>query len=372
MEKSGIGIVTKNLENNLLLVSYAVDFNHAVRVMSKATDVTFPPGCCLVTGDAGSAKELLAFGRSCSVLIIEDISADTMALRQLRREGVNIYPQPEVIDIIRNRCLLKKILGQASVPVANARGVSGRNDIHNYAAMLPSYLKRCDRNDDRDGEGICLVQDIDELPHITDGHYILEAPVPVKQEFTVLISRNEAGVVECYSPLWMAFDEEQVFMDFKLCPDTIEPEQAMEAGQIALKVVNNLNVTGFLAIEMFVTEHEKIVVNDVKLASGYPLQEDAPCSGFERKARRLLRLIPDEAPITPESLTSDLIEPEAARRDCIAQALRSIFCLPGSILNKTRRARVLDTPLEPRLLRAVMIRHILSSKTQQANAVHVL
>lgn len=366
MEKFSIGIITNDIKADSLLVSYASDHGHAVSLIGTNSNA-YPTKeiLSIFSKDVSTTKDALESGKVYSAMIVEDTNVDTMALRQLRKEGACIYPQPEVIDIIRNRCVLKRFLEHNDIPIVHAYGISSRQDVYEHIGSLPVYLKKCNRRGDKD---IYLVNDIFDLEHIADDNYILEECVAVQQEFSVLISRNEFGKIECYSPIWMAFDEEQVLMDFRLCPDNITPEQAMEAGQIAIKIVNACNAVGLLAIDMFITNENKLLVNDVKLGIQCSPFKNGPIPAFEQRARHILGLTKKEKSVAPEHLTFDLIEPAAAKRDCMAQALKTILCLPHRHLTKAKN-RILDTSVEQNLLKAVMIRYILTNNTSASNAL---
>ena len=61
----------------------------------------------------------------------------------------------------------------------------------------------------------------------------------------------------------MEFHPEANQVEYVICPARIDKTVAKKAQEVALKVVNDLDFVGLLAVEMFQTETNEILVNEV-------------------------------------------------------------------------------------------------------------
>ncbi len=79
----------------------------------------------------------------------------------------------------------------------------------------------------------------------------------------VIVARNNNGEVTSYPVVEMEFHPEANQVEYVICPARIDDSIAKKAREIALKVVSDLDFVGLLAVEMFQTEDDKILVNEV-------------------------------------------------------------------------------------------------------------
>ena len=83
------------------------------------------------SGDFSSKEDVLEFGRKMDIVTIEIEHIDTTALHQLVAEGVKVYPQPDKIDLIKDKGLQKQFYADEGIATsdfslyANAEEVRG-------------------------------------------------------------------------------------------------------------------------------------------------------------------------------------------------------------------------------------------------------
>jgi len=117
--------------------------------------------------------------------------------------------------------------------------------------------------------------------------------IPFKNELAVIVARNPAGQVKTYPVVEMEFHPEANQVEYVICPARINDGVAKNAREIALQVSEKFNHVGLLAVEMFQTEDDEILVNEVAPRphnSGHYSIEASYTSQFEQHLRAILNL----------------------------------------------------------------------------------
>ena len=248
-----------------MLIRSAIDFGLKVAVLDKSPDVPCASyATAFTTGDPQDYETVLAFGRTVEVLTIEKEAVNVKALQQLESEGIHVHPSATVVGLIQDKWIQKKTLEAASIPVVPGIPILNRAELHQHTDKLPGCLKLCTQG--YDGKGVMMLRSETDIDGAFDAPCVLEALMDIRQELSVIVSRNAQGLVECYDPVMMIFDKERFVLDFQLCPANIAPQQAIEACNIAIRVAESLSLVGILAVEMFVTTDGTLVVNELARA----------------------------------------------------------------------------------------------------------
>ena len=122
---------------------------------------------------------------------------------------------------------------------------------------------------------------------------LVEQAVNFTRELAALVARNPSGQVEA----WPVVETVQVegMCDTVLAPAPgLKPATAVLAQQVAKRVASELEVTGVLAVEMFVVEGDggdQLYINELALRphnSGHWSQDGALTSQFEQHLRAVL------------------------------------------------------------------------------------
>ena len=132
--------------------------------------------------------------------------------------------------------------------------------------------------------------DLEGLPNV---ECIAEDLIPFKNELAVIVSRNEKGEVKTYPVVEMEFHPEANQVEYVICPARIPDNIAKKAEIIALKTAAAFKHVGVLAVEMFQTETDDIIVNEVAPRphnSGHYSIEGSYTSQFEQHLRCVLGL----------------------------------------------------------------------------------
>jgi 5-(carboxyamino)imidazole ribonucleotide synthase len=128
---------------------------------------------------------------------------------------------------------------------------------------------------------------------LTDTDCITEELIPFKNELAVIVARNASGEVKTYPVVEMEFHPEANQVEYVICPARISEAVAAKANEIALKVAESFKHVGLLAVEMFQTEADEIIVNEVAPRthnSGHYSIEASFTNQFEQHLRTVLNL----------------------------------------------------------------------------------
>ena len=236
-----------------------------------------------------------AFGKKMDTLTIEIENVNVDALEQLEKEGVKVFPSSKTLRIIQNKTTQKLFYTEHSIPTATFSHFTATNEIltaiKDKKLTYPFVWKSAQFG--YDGTGVKVVKtsiDLKELPNVA---CIVEELIPFKNELAVIVARNSKGEVKTYPVVEMEFHPEANQVEYVICPARISKEIAEKAENIALKVSQAFEHIGILAVELFLTEKDEILVNEVAPRphnSGHYSIEAAYTNQFEQHIRAILNL----------------------------------------------------------------------------------
>ena len=144
-----------------------------------------------------------------------------------------------------------------------------------------------------DGTGVKIVRQYTDLINLPNVECIAEDLIPFKNELAVIVARNEKGDLKTYPVVEMEFHPEANQVEYVICPARIPDNIAKKAELVALKTATAFEHVGLLAVEMFQTENDDIIVNEVAPRphnSGHYSIEGSYTSQFEQQLRAILGL----------------------------------------------------------------------------------
>ena len=235
------------------------------------------------------------FGKQVDVLTIEIENVNIDALETLEKEGVKVYPSPKTLKTIQSKATQKTFYKTHDIPTSPFVKFPNlsklENAINTGDVKLPFVWKAARFG--YDGNGVKIVKTISDLSHLPNGECIAEDLVPFKNELAVIVARNASGETKTYPVVEMEFHPEANQVEYVICPARIDHDVSKKAEDIALKVSKAFNHVGLLAVEMFQTQDDDILVNEVAPRphnSGHQTIEASYTSQFEQHLRAILDL----------------------------------------------------------------------------------
>lgn len=234
---------------------------------------------------------VLQFGRKVDVLTFEIESVNVDALETLENEGVTVYPSSDTLRKIQDKGVQKQFYADQNIPTAPFKRYDSPKGIIEDSPSFPFVWKSCQGG--YDGKGVSIIRsekDLEELPEVA---CIAEDMIPFKNELAVIVARNPSGDVTTYPVVEMEFHPEANQVEYVICPARINDQVAQKARDVAAQVSKAFEHVGLLAVEMFQTEDDQILVNEVAPRphnSGHYSIEGSYTNQFEQHIRAVLDL----------------------------------------------------------------------------------
>ena len=248
-----------------------------------------------VQGDLTDFQTVYDFGKDVDVLTIEIEKVNVEALEKLEQEGVTIYPQPQVLKTIQNKCLQKKFYVENHIPTSSFEEFDSINTVKELVLKgnlsYPFVWKSAEMG--YDGYGVSIVHSNKELEEIKPGPCLIEEVVKFKKELSVIICRRPQGEIVNYPVIESEFHPTTNQVEYVLCPARISTKAAKKAVEIALKTAEAYGQIGLLTVELFLISDEEILVNEVAPRphnSGHFSIEASYTCQFEQHIRAVLDL----------------------------------------------------------------------------------
>jgi len=287
-----------------------------------------------VQGDILDYDTVLEFGRSVDVLTIEIENVNVDALETLEREGKNVYPSSKTLRTIQNKATQKSFYTEHGIPTAPfskftyTQGI--KDAVKSNDIQLPFVWKSARFG--YDGQGVKVVRQIADLEQLPNVECIAEALIPFKNELAVIVARNKDGDIKTYPTVEMEFHPEANQVEYVLCPARLPKAITEKAEALALKVADTFKHVGLLAVEMFLTEDDNILVNEVAPRphnSGHYSIEGSYTCQFEQHLRAILNLPLGKTESTVAGVMVNLVGAEHHTGDVLYKNIDAIMAMDG-------------------------------------------
>ena len=269
------------------------------------------------------------FGKKVDLLTIEIEHVNIDALKQLQKEGLKIFPQPEVLEIIQHKGRQKDFFIENNIPTSPHKRFESVEEVK-QVTDFPFVWKTAQFG--YDGTGVKIIRSKDDLNGLTDADCIVEDLIPFKNELAVIVARNEAGEIKTYPVVEMEFHPTANQVEYVLCPARIDENIAQKARDIALHVADSLGIVGLLAVEMFQTEDNEILVNEVAPRthnSGHYSIEASYTSQFEQHLRSILNLPLGNTDSKVAGIMVNLVGAEGYSGEVVYENMEEILSIDG-------------------------------------------
>ena len=355
-----------------MLIQSAIDFNMEVHILDPSKDA---PCAALAhhfeCGDLKDFDSVYNFGKRCDIITIEIEKVNTAALKKLRDEGKKVYPQPEIIELIQDKRLQKQFYVENGLPTADFILVENKQDVLNHSSFLPAANKL--GKDGYDGRGVQLLRSDGDLAKAFDAPGLLEKLVDIDKEIAVIVARNAKGETKAFPVVEMVFHPEANLVEFLFSPAQVDQTIAKEAEELALKLIEKLDMVGLLAVEMFIDKNGILLINEVAPRphnSGHQSIEGNITSQFEQHLRAIYNLPLGDTAIRVPAAMINLLGEEGYSGSPIYEGLDEILSMSGVHLhlygkNSTQSFRkmghvtVTDTDIEKLKEKAMLVKNTL-------------
>ena len=241
--------------------------------------------------DPDGAAEL---ARGCDVITIEIEQIAPAALEAAQRHAP-VRPSASILRMVQDRARQKAWLASEGVPIGAYAVVESAEALVDATRTLGAslFIKACEggydgRSQIRVGSGDDAASAFEALGR---RRAVAEQGLSLAMELSVLVARRASGETRVF-PLAVNHHERQV-LSWSVMPGDVPPEIVGEAERLALHIAHALQLEGILAIEMFLLQDGRLLVNELAPRphnSFHATELACPTSQFEQLVRAVCDL----------------------------------------------------------------------------------
>lgn len=249
--------------------------------------------------DDGDAYNKLADASDFITIEIEHI--DTKSLKLINKP---INPDPNTVELIKDKLKQKELLAANKLPVGDFVRIDSKEELlDTLGEWGPVILKS--RFGGFDGRGNRVINSASDIDfEIVSGQYYAEKIIDFKDELAVIFARGKQGSIEIF-PIARTRHERNICTEV-CAPADFDEDVKEKALNTAKNVAEQLEGYGVFAIEMFLDQNNKILINEIAPRvhnSGHYTMNGCNISQFEQHIRAISGM--------------DLIKPIMTSKACV-------------------------------------------------------
>ncbi|XP_047323007.1 phosphoribosylaminoimidazole carboxylase, chloroplastic [Impatiens glandulifera] len=290
--------------------------------------------------DSATVEE---FAKRCVVLTVEIEHVDVATLEKLEQQGVNCQPKASTIRIIQDKYLQKVHFSRHAIPVSefmeidNLESAKKAGDLFGYPLMIKSKRLAYDgRGNAVAGREVDISSAVNALGGFARGLYV-EKWAPFVKELAVIVARGRDNSTLCY-PVVETIHKENICHIVK-SPADVSWKVRKLATEVADRAVSSLEGAGVFAVELFLTEDDKILLNEVAPRphnSGHHTIEACFTSQYEQHLRAVIGLpLGDTSMKAPAAIMYNILGEEEGEAGFIRshQLMMKALSIPGACVH---------------------------------------
>lgn len=238
---------------------------------------------------------LAAFAEYCEVLTVEHERLDLGLVQMMENNGAVVRPGAKTIRAAFDKLHQRRILANRNFPVPAFSEVRGPDDLFDFASYngFPVVLKSV-RAGLPGQRGVWIVENRAEalrvLAEQADRELMAESYQAIVKELVVLVVRRPGGNSRSYA-VAEVLNQDGACREIRT-PAAIGHRVAIEARELSLRLADELDAVGVLAVELFLTT-DGLIINELAARphnAGHVTIEGTPTSQFENHVRAILDL----------------------------------------------------------------------------------
>jgi 5-(carboxyamino)imidazole ribonucleotide synthase len=231
---------------------------------------------------------LRAFARGCAAVTLDHEQVPQEHLRALVADGVTVHPAPDALRHAQDKLVMRRRLAELGIAGPRFAEITNLDD---FAAFPGTAVLKAVRGG-YDGRGVWL----DPTPQLVDELLAAGTPlmaeqrVPMRRELAALVARSPFGQAAAW-PIVETVQADGQCVEVLAPAPGLTADRAAAAQELALRIADELGVTGLLAVELFELTTGEVVVNELAMRphnSGHWTIEGARTSQFEQHLRAVL------------------------------------------------------------------------------------
>lgn len=270
-----------------MMIGPAVELGIELRVLAE-TEGSSARDRATAVGDYRDVATVLEFARGVDVITFDHEHVPTPVLDALLAAGVAVRPGPSALAAAQDKLHMRQVLTDLGLPVPVWARAETAHDVAEFLAANGGRVVAKTPRGGYDGKGVAVITDPSEIAEwLAAGPVLLEELVDYASELAQLVARRPSGDIAT----WPVVETTQTG---GVCAEVILPAPKASqrlidvAAEIGRTVADGLGVTGVLAIELFETTDERILINELAMRphnSGHVTMDGSVTGQFEQHLR---------------------------------------------------------------------------------------
>jgi 5-(carboxyamino)imidazole ribonucleotide synthase len=279
-----------------MMIAPAVELGLDLRVLAEDEGMSAGLAATAV-GDYRDLEAVRAFVADVDVVTFDHEHVPQEVLRALVADGVVVHPGPDALQYAQDKLVMRARLAELGVPQPDWAAVRSVAELQAFLdAHAGAGVVKTPRGG-YDGKGVRVVraaEDAQDWLDALDGGdaLLVEELVPFVRELAQQVARRPSGDIVAY-PVVETVQRDGVCAEV-IAPAPAAAERLVEVAEgIGRAIAEGLGVTGMLAVELFETDDERILVNELAMRphnSGHWSQDGAVTGQFEQHLRAVADL----------------------------------------------------------------------------------
>lgn len=282
-----------------MMIPAAIELGIDIRVLAEGPEMSAKIAEDR-TGDYTDVDTVLEFARTVDVITFDHEHVPQDVLRAVVDAGVPVHPGPDALRIAQDKLVMRERLSELGFPVPAWARVTTPDELDDFIAERGGRAVVKTPRGGYDGKGVRVVSTAAEIAEWfatiaedgRDGAVLVEELVDFRRELAQVVARRPSGEVVAW-PL-----VETVQVD-GVCSEVVAPAPhsagriAQVAADVAINIAEALEVTGVLAVELFETTDDRVLINELAMRphnSGHWSIDGSTTGQFEQHLRAVLDL----------------------------------------------------------------------------------
>lgn len=313
-----------------MLMQAAIDLNIHIHCLdpdpnAPCSEIAHSFSC----GSLTDFNTVFNFGSDKHLITVEIENVNVEALIKLEKKGMKVFPQSNVLKLIQDKGLQKEFYLKNKIPTAAFELISSKAELL-LKTNFPFVHKL--RTGGYDGKGVKIISNLSEAEQSFDAPSVIEEKIDFQKELSVLVARNEKGEIKTFPLVECEFNPEANLVEFLFSPADVSPKIELKAKEIASQLIEKLNMVGLLAVELFLTKSNELLVNEIAPRphnSGHHTIECCTTSQFSQHLRAILNLPLGDTSLIQAGAMINLVGEKEFNGPVIYDGLENLLSIPG-------------------------------------------
>jgi 5-(carboxyamino)imidazole ribonucleotide synthase len=276
-----------------MLIPAAVNLGIELRVLAEGAESSARLAATAI-GDYRDRDTVLAFAEGVDVVTFDHEHVPQAILRELVANGVVVRPGPDALQYAQDKLLMRKRLTELDLPVPEWSAVHSATELDAFLVSHDGKAIVKTAQGGYDGKGVRLVTSATDVADwLANGETLLaEELVEFRRELAQLVARTPTGEVAVW-PVVESVQRDGICAEVIAPAPSTTPKLVAVATEIAVRIAEALDVTGVLAVELFETTDDRLLVNELAMRphnTGHWTIDGSTTSQFEQHLRAVLGL----------------------------------------------------------------------------------